>query len=186
MNMGYDFLNNMMMGNTMQPMSPSFQAAPSQKGNWLTGYKPSVMTSSPFTGYQQGLMNMLSGMGMQGLQAGQMPGGMSFDPIRRKAETLFSTQTIPSLAERFTSMGGGQRSSAFQGALGQAGAGLNENLSAMEAQYKSQMMPMLMQMMQLGLRPQYQQQLLPAQGGFGQQLGQGAASMLPYLPFLFM
>lgn len=172
--------------NMNQLGSPSFQNVPAQEGNWFSGYNPQVMTSSPFTGNQQNMMNMLGQMGMQGLQTGQMPGGISFDPIRQQAMTQFNTQTVPSLAERFTSMGGGQRSSAFQGALGQAGAGLYENLGAMESQFKAQMMPMLMQMMNAGLRPQYQQQMIPAQGGFGQQAASGVASMLPYLPFLFM
>ena len=71
-------------------------------------------------------------LGLQGFMGGKMPGGMDFEPLRQQAMTQFNTQTVPSLAERFTSLGGGQRSSAFQGALGQAGAGLQENLAGMQ------------------------------------------------------
>jgi len=165
--------------NPNQLGAPSFASVP-QEGNWWSGNKPQVMTSSPFTGNQQNLMNMLGMMGMQGLQTGQMPGGMSFDPIQKQAETQFNTQTIPSLAERFTSMGGGQRSSAFQGALGQAGAGLQENLAAMKSQYAMQMMPMLMQMMNMGLRPQYEQQYMPGSPSFMTSLAGGVGQALPY------
>ncbi len=61
----------------------------------------------------------------------------TFAPIENRARTQFEQSTIPSLAERFTSMGGDskQGSSAFTGALGQAGAGLEQGLAALRSQY---------------------------------------------------
>lgn len=73
----------------------------------------------------QQAMNLLKNSGNQ----------FNFEPIAQKAKTQFQTQTVPGLAERFTSLGGGQRSSAFQGALGQAGANLNEGLASLEQQF---------------------------------------------------
>lgn len=164
------------------PTNPTFQAI-KQPGNAWTGYGPSLMTTSPYEAQQRQMMNQVGQMGLQGLLGGQMPGGMSFEPLRRQALTQFNTQTVPSLAERFTSMGGGQRSSAFQGALGQAGAGLNENLAAMQSQYQMQMLPMLMQMLGIGLNPQTEQQYLPGQEGFLSKAGtgfmEGLGSALP-------
>jgi hypothetical protein len=169
------------MQNPNQLGAASFSSLPEQKGNWWSGYDPYMRTTSPFTGNQQNMMNMLGGMGMQGLQTGQMPGGMNIDPILQQAQTQFNTQTIPSLAERFTSLGGqgGQRSSAFQGALGQAGAGLQENMAAMKSQYMMQMMPMLMQMLGVGLTPQYEQQYMPGKPGLWQSLMPAAGEAAP-------
>jgi hypothetical protein len=153
-------------------MNPKFQQI-KRKGNAFTGYDPQLMTTSPYTEWQRNQADLMGKLGMQGIQSGQMPGGISFDPIAQQAQTQFNQQTIPSLAERFTSLGGGQRSSAFQGALGGAGAGLQENLAAMKSQYMMQMMPMLMQMFGMGQRPQFEQQYLPGQKGFLQSGAEG-------------
>lgn len=78
----------------------------------------------------------------------------------------FNEQIIPGIAERFTGAFGGagaQSSSAFQQALGQAGAGLSENLQALRSG------------LQFGALPQalgYAQQPISNLQGFG-QLGLG-------------
>src|ERR1700684_1866670 len=61
----------------------------------------------------------------------------NFEPIAQQARTQFNTQTIPSIAERFASMGSGgsQRSSSFANALGSAGSGLEQSLAALRSQY---------------------------------------------------
>src|SRR3990167_3558232 len=83
---------------------------------------------------QQGLQPMLSqGLGgMQGMHP-YHPQQFNFAPIAQQAQTRFSTQTVPGLAERFSSMGtgGAQNSSAFGQTLGAAGAGLSEVLAAL-------------------------------------------------------
>jgi len=85
----------------------------------------------------------------------------------------FETQTIPSLAERFTSLGGsGQRSSAFANALGRAGSDLESNIGVLETQNQQQDLSRLQNLFSLlsslGNMPQqqhYQEQGKP--GFFG-------------------
>lgn len=118
-----------------------------------------------YTPEQRSAMSKLLQEGMQNFQ---------FGPIEQQARTNFQTQTIPSLAERFTSMGGGQRSSAFQAALGRAGVGLEENLAALKSQYGAQQLG-------FGLGRQFEPTFRQAQPGF---LQQSAASLMQFLPML--
>lgn len=116
------------------------------------------------------------------LQQLQQKRGQGFEPYAQQARTQFNTQTIPSLAERFTALGG-QRSSAFQGALGAAGAGLNENLAALGSQYDSnqqgQEQQLLMALLGLGLQPQFENAYQPGTPGLINNLfGGGGLSAL--------
>ncbi len=93
----------------------------------------------------------------QQMQQHQLGGGISQDPLfgsvmgflqsifggqdegasalEAPAMRQFREQIIPGIAERFSGLGAGaQSSSAFQQALGGAGAGLAENLAAMRSQ----------------------------------------------------
>lgn len=72
----------------------------------------------------------------------------------------FYEQTVPTLAERFTAAGGGQRSAAFQGALGAAGRGLGLGLASMGEQQNQQNLQNQQQ--------QTQQQLYAQQQAFNQ------------------
>jgi len=101
--------------------------------------------------------------------SGNMAG---FDPIAQKARTDFQTQTVPSLAERFTSMGqGAQRSSGFREALGAAGSGLEESLASMGSQRSLQEQGLLQSLLGLGLRPSFESLYMPQQLGGAQQFG---------------
>jgi len=73
------------------------------------------------------------------------------NPLLNQARTDFYTKTVPSLAESFTSLGGagGQRSSAFQGALGAAGAGLEQNLAGLQYQHDQDQQSQLMKLLQM-------------------------------------
>lgn len=121
-----------------------------------------------YTPQQQMALNQLLSQGMQGLDTGV---------LENQARQGFAQNTIPSIAERFTSMGGGQRSSAFAGALGSAGAGLETSLAGLRQ-------GRLMQMLQMGLTPQFENAYIPgSQGLFGSMLpglsqGAGAAGGL--------
>mgnify|MGYP003653493345 CR=1 FL=1 len=95
---------------------------------------PRMQNVSRLTPQQQAWQSQL---GQQGMQQLQNP-FEGFQPIEQRARDQFQQTTVPSLAERFTAMGNGQRSSAFQGALGQAGSGLESNLAAMRSQYGMQ------------------------------------------------
>ena len=127
----------------------------------------------------QNLMQMLQ-PGMQGPQQYQQ----AFAPIAQNARNQFNTQTIPSLAERFTALVGGQNSSAFQGALGQAGAGLESELAGMGAQFGQQQQQLdqsyLLNLLRLALMPQFESSYVPGKSGLfgsaGGALGQGLGS----------
>ena len=137
--------------------------------DFLTGSSGKFRQNSLFNPQQNaGLDQLLS----QGL------GNMNFQPIEQQARSNFATQTVPGLAERFTSMGGGQHSSAFQGALGQAGSGLEEALASLRSQYG-------MQQTQMGMQHRFENTYMQGQPGVLQHgLGQGLANLLPLLMFL--
>ncbi len=96
---------------------------------------------------QQQALNQLLGMGIGGLQ--QTP--FNFEPIANQARTNFAL--------------GGQRSSAFNQALGSAGAGLETDLASMGSQYNLGQQSNLLALLGLGLQPQYQTAFQP--GGYG-------------------
>lgn len=113
----------------------------------LTSRKPRLKKVSTMSAQQQGIQNQLLqqlqgllGQGggfnqaqgyLQNLLSGNPQATTAFEaPAMRQ----FNEQIIPGLAERFSGLGAGsQSSSAFQQALGQAGAGLAENLQALRS-----------------------------------------------------
>lgn len=100
-----------------------------------------------------------------------------FTPIERQAREGFTQNTIPSIAERFTSLGS-QGSSAFGNRLGAAGAGLETNLAAMKSGHNLQRSQLLQNLAGLGLAPQKQNVFMPRQPGFLENIGGAAASGL--------
>lgn len=117
---------------------------------------------------QQQAQSQALQMSLQGMQ----DPGAGFDPIAKQAMSQFKSDIIPGLAERFTSMGGGaQRSSAFQGALGRAGAGLAGDLAAQRSQYGLQRMSGLQNLLGMGLGRRYENVFQPEQTGTTQALG---------------
>lgn len=137
-----------------------------------------LTTATP--GQQQLQSNVLS-QALQALQAsGQQPG---FTPIAQQARRQFAQQTVPTLAERFTSMGQGSLSSpAFASQLGQAGAGLDTNLAALRSQYQqnqqSQQQSLLNLLLNLAMQPQFQYAYQPGQTGAARQFFSSFASGL--------
>lgn len=111
-------------------------------------------------GIQSGIGNRIQGaLGGIGLPGGQS--SSSFAPIAQNAQRNFQTQTVPGLAERFTSLGGGQLGSpAFANMLGQAGAGLQSDLASQEQGFNMQQEDMqnqnLMRLLQMFLQPQFE------------------------------
>lgn len=101
---------------------------------------------------------------------------LDFSPIEARARQQFKTQTIPGLAERFTAMGGGQRSSAFQSALGSASSDLESNLGALRSQYNLAQYPQLLSMMNIGMRPQFENVFRPEQASGLESLLSGLGS----------
>lgn len=93
----------------------------------------------------------------------------SFDPIEAQARRGFEQKTLPSIAERFSSMGAGAgRSSAFGQQLGAAGADLESNLAAQRQQYGLQRQGLMQNLMQMGQQDPF---YAPRQSGFLENLG---------------
>ena len=121
-----------------------------------------------------------------------------FQPIAQQARTRFGQQTVPMLAERFLGSGQNLASSGLTQQLSQAGAGLEEALAAMQAQYGMQNRAQGLQALGMGLQPQYQffqtpeqqgllSQLLPLalQAGLGYLTGGGSGAIMSGLSGLF-
>lgn len=140
---------------------------------------------------------------LQNLLSGSPEASAAFEaPYMRQ----FQEQTIPALAERFSGLGSGaQNSSAFQQALGAAGAGLSENLASLRSGLQMGALPQALGYAQqpisnyAGLagqafRPGFENIFRPSTGGilgglFGgasQGLGQagGMAAISKLLPLL--
>ena len=97
--------------------------------------------------------------------------GQGFQPIADQARNQFSQNTVPSLAERFTSMGSNALSSpSFAAQIGQAGSGLEQALAAMQAQYGQQNQQNGFQALKQGLRPAFQTEWRDRQNGAGESL----------------
>lgn len=172
----------------------SFNTGTKQQSNFLQQLLGQLMGQSSDIGqnplYQQG-SNYL-----QQLLSGSPESSAAFEaPAMRQ----FNEQIVPGLAERFSGMGAGaQSSSAFQQALGQAGAGLSENLQAMRSGlqfgglgqalgYAQQPISNLQGFGQLGLGTNMRG-FMPKQQSFWQQLlghmAGNAGKMASSLPFL--
>ena len=90
----------------------------------------------------------------------------------------FEEQILPTIAERFSGLNA-QKSSAFGQQLGQAGAGLSENIAAQRAGLGQQAIGQLQQLLQGGQQRQYENIFRPQTfgalgqlaGGIGQGLG---------------
>jgi len=118
-----------------------------------------------FTPEQQSILDQLLRQGAQ---------ESDFSGLEQMARKRFEEETVPSIAERFTAMGDGQRSSAFQSALGRAGTGLETQLAALRSQAG-------MQKLGMGLQPRFDTGYSPATQG---ALGAGLPSIMSLLPML--
>lgn len=119
------------------------------------------------------LLNQLMSQGMQ---------NTDFGGIENLYKKQFNEETIPGLAERFSSMGqmGAQRGSEFQGALGKAGSDLGAQLAALRSQYG-------LKQSALGLTPQFENMFHPRMPGFLENMGgQVGGSLMRMLPMLLM
>jgi hypothetical protein len=136
-------------------------------GSFFAGTPAQLQQPNRFNPQQmQAILQILQG----GMQQFQNP-TQGFAPIADQARRQFNEITVPSLAERFTSMGAGAQSSpAFAQLLGSAGVGLEGNLAAQQAQYGLQSRGQGLQALGLGLTDPYLNIQTPQQGGFLQQI----------------
>jgi hypothetical protein len=189
---------------------------------FLFGKKEKMQQIPRFTPEQQSLLNNILGQlqgqntnitqnplyqggssYLQELLSGSPESTAAFEaPYKRQ----FNEEIVPGLAERFSGAGAGsQRSSAFQNALGQAGAGLSERLASLREGlrsgasqqalgYAQQPISNFSGLAGLGLTPSFESFLRPQTGGFlgglfggaAQGAGQagGSALMAKLLPLL--
>jgi hypothetical protein len=147
--------------------------------DFLFGSPETTQQFNRFTPQQQGLQNQSIGGAMNLLK--QLQGNQfDFAPIAQQARDQFSNQVVPSLAERFSSLGSGgsQNSSAFQGALGAAGAGLESNLAALKSQYglqqRGQNINLLSSLLGHGMNPSFENTYIPRSPGFLESAGTAA------------
>lgn len=141
-------------------------------GGWLFGKPEQQQWIQQMQPNQAAFGNRALGLADQGMgdYYRQMMGNPyeGFEPMAQEARTNFSQQTVPGLAERFTSMGG-QRSSAFPQQLGVAGANLNQGLASMKSQYGMQRMGQqgnfMNQLMGIGMQPQGENVIRPGTTG---------------------
>jgi hypothetical protein len=171
--------NNMLspLQNMPQPYASAIPSQPPKQnwlqkiasgaGNFFFGNPGGVEQYSTVTPDQQNVLQLLQQLGIQGLQNPYA----GFAPIAQQAVNQFNQQTVPSLAERFTSLGNGALSSpAFASQLGQANAGLQSDLAAMQAGYGQQNIQQALQLLQLALRPQSENLHKPRESGLVQNL----------------
>lgn len=141
--------------------------------DFFLGTGPKTRQLPRFTPEQQQAFSTILQQALSQLQSPQA----AFEPIAQQARTQFEQRTIPSIAERFTAMGG-QRSSAFGQQLGQAGAGLEESLASLGAQFGQRQQQLGVGLAGLGLQPQFETLITPGQPGFLQQSLKAALPLL--------
>jgi hypothetical protein len=135
--------------------------------NFLLGNPGGVEQYSTVTPNQQNILALLQQLGVEGLE--NIYSG--FEPIEQQARNNFSQQTVPSIAERFSSLGNNALTSpTFATQVGQAGAGLESELAAMKAGYGQQNLQNILQLLQLGLQPQSENVFRPRENGLLQGL----------------
>jgi len=161
-------------------------------GSFLFGEKGEMQQAQMYTPEQQKFMDMIlkgagGGMGsgmdyLSSILSGDESAYSKFEaPLKRQYEE----QTIPALAERFAGLDA-QRSSAFGQSLGQAGAGLTENLAALRENLKMQALQQLQGMAGMGLEQRFENiykqgssgLVGAAMGGIGQGAGMGVMGKL--------
>lgn len=146
--------------------------------NGTFGSPEQFLQFSQLTPQQRSIMEYLGNLGTYNLQ---YPNA-DFAPIAQQAQNQFYQQTVPSLAERFTSMSGGALSSpSFASQLGQAGAGLQSDLASQQAQWNQQNTQQALGMLQLGLNPFAENIHRPAQQGFAPKAIEQFIKMIPSL-----
>lgn len=149
----------------------------------LFGKKDKIEQLPMFTPEQQAFLSKILGGSQEGIGSGmeyltQLLSGDegAFEAFEAPMKRQFEEETVPGLAERFAGLDA-QGSSAFGQALGQAGAGLTENLAQLREGLKGQALSQLQGLAGMGLGQQFENILRPGTGGaFGELaggLGQG-------------
>jgi hypothetical protein len=134
---------------------------------------PGRVDQIPLLNPQQQALQSQIGSAASGMLGNIGNNKFDFAPIAQQARTNFQTQTLPSIAARFSGMGN-QRGSDYRYALGSAGAGLDEGLAALQQKYNlaqgSQQQQLLLALLSQALQPQQQNIFGGPQNGLLQSL----------------
>jgi hypothetical protein len=145
-------------------------------GNTLFGQSGQERQFPRFTPQQQQLQNQAISQLMAGLQPG---GQLDFGPIAQRARSQFSQQAIPTIAERFSSLGQNALSSpALYSQLGGAAGNLEEALAAQQGAFQQRNM---LGLLGLAGQPSFETAYIPRQRGLAEIGGASLLQMLPYL-----
>jgi hypothetical protein len=149
-------------------------------GDAIFGKEGQQKTFQRFTPQQQSLQNQA----ISNLMAGLQPGGqLDFGPIAQRARSQFSQQAIPTIAERFSSLGQNALSSpALYSQLGGSAANLEEALAAQQGAFQQRNM---MGLLGLAGQPSFETAYMPRQKGLAEIGGASLLQMLPYLAMAY-
>lgn len=160
------FSGNQSQGSAGQ-MQP--QSGNSGEGGLLWGSPEQFGQQSSYSPANQQQFDQLISQLLQGFSNNN---NFDFSPIEQQARSNFAEQTVPGIAERFTSMGGGGgRSSAFANQLGAAGAGLERDLAAQKQGFNMQQQGLNQNLLRLGQQTPFHAQRQP---GLVENAGSGA------------
>ena len=185
------FQQAQLYGNQFQPGSPGNQLPQSQKQNsgWglrdTPGYNQVFPTLTP---NQMALSNYSGQAAGNLISQGGGPDYSGFEPIAAYARNQFNTDTAPSLAERFTAMGGhgGLANSGFQGTIAGAEQEAKLGIAKLMAQYGQRYQGLQNQrlgtLLQNGLTNQLHNHYTEPTPGFFSN----AAKALPYVAAAFI
>ena len=165
-------LGKLGVGNPVSGLASALSGTPAQTQNF------NKFTPGQQAGKQQVLQQALQGLGQ--------PNQFDFAPIEQQAREQFKTQTIPSIAERFTKMGSNLSGSGYNAAITRGGSQLERDLAALKSQvglqHQGQKNQLLSNLLGIGLQPEFDTAYQPRQPGFGEELGvQGLQQILQYL-----
>ena len=142
---------------------------PAKKRSWLgktiLGEREQFQRNPTQTPQGMDYLNQLlasAGQNLQNPQAG-------FQPFADRATNQFNTEIIPEIANRFTNSGG-QRSGAFQAALGNAGSDLASRLAQMSSEYGLKNREQSLNEGRVGLTSQFENLHRPATQGILQSV----------------
>lgn len=103
-----------------------------------------------------------------------------FEPIQAYQENRFNTRTVPTLAERFTSMGSGSAlsSPAFQSDLKNTSEDFRLGLGALQSEYGLKNQALGQNLMRFGMQPQFENKYLAGGPTFASGMLGGVSNIL--------
>ncbi len=150
----------------------TFESSP----NWLQALFGSAGGFQQIGKFQPDQLEALAQLLQSGLGQIQNP-QQGFQPIAQEATRRFEQEGIPSIAERFTSLGQGRTSSpAFASQVGGARAGLESQLAGLSSQYGLQQQELGQKSVALGSQPRFETGYQPRDQGLLEQLLMSLAS----------